>query len=446
MSVSFSYAQAAKGKAAAAAAAAASGSTSPSTAAASVTGAPDHQIKDVLLNGAPEPAAPAADARNDEPEPMRNSKAEAIPAASVSDASCTTNNDTPGTSGPPSNDSRRDDDTNSERSARRTANDTKSQAPGPRAPRPASTTADSKRPPRKERKTKGAGNGPKNADKESDAAETVKEAAPPPPKVELFDSPIPAKNPWQRLGTQTATTKQGASEPASPNTAAPSARKSAAASSSSTVKPGSDAVAVNGLGIQRKGGEGDTSGKNGVHKNGARRAAEQLPSDTAHWPTPDTANKDQKPRPSDKTVEPQESPSQDGQKGSKTKGWVKMEFVPSVSFKTQIPPKGGRPRGGARGGRDGTTRGGHAASSAKDGEKGSGPPAGSSKVNGDAPEGARDAPANARGSSVPPTTTKRGSADAPGVRDQRKQSVLAAAKSKDSATNVSSPHDKDPRR
>lgn len=440
--VPFSYAQAAKGKVA-------PGSTSPSTASASVAGTQD-QAKDDLPNGVPEPAAPAADARNDL-DALRNSKAAAIPAASVSDASCTTNNETSGSSGTSSNDSRRDDDTNSELSARRSANDTKSQAPNSRAShsRPASTAADSKKP-RRERKTKGAGNGSKNADKESDAAEAAKDA-PPPPKPELFDSPIPATNPWQQ---RLATTKPSASDAASVNAATPaqsSARKgaAAAASSSSQAKPASDAVATNGLGIHRRGGDGDAPGKSGgaPYKNGARRAAEQLPSsDSAHWPTPDTATKDLKQQqPSTKPAESQESHSQDGQasqKGKQPKNWVKMDFVPSVSFKTQIPPKGGRPRGGARGGRDGTTRGGHSANAAKDGEKGSGP---SAKVNGDAHEGARDAPANGRGSSVPPTT-KRGSADAPSFRDQRKP-MPAAARSKDSATNVSSPsHDTDPRR
>lgn len=432
----FSYAQAAKGQMA-------SGSTSPSAESTPVIGDQDQQVND-LPNGVTEPAAPATEARKNDLEAMRNSKAEEIPAASVSDASCTTNNDTSGSSGTSSNDSRRDDDTNSEVSARRSVNDNKSQgAPSSRASqsRPASTSTDSKRS-RRERKPKGA----KTADKEADAAENAKNA---PPKPELFDSPVPTVNPWQQR--QLANPKQGVGEsatPSAPSTTTPAqtnARKGAVSSSSSQVKPGSDTVFTNGLGIHKKGGDGDVPGKNGLHhKNGARRTAEQLPSsDSSHWPTPDTATKDQKQqRPTDKSVEHQESHSQDGQglqKGKQPKStWVKMDFVPTVSFKTQIPPKGGRPRGGARGGRDGTTRGGgHSANAAKDGEKATGPSS-STKVNGDAQENARDAPANARGSSVPPTSTKQRSADAPSFRDQRKHSVPAPARSKDAATNVSS--------
>lgn len=443
----FSYAQAAKGQKAV------PGSTSPSVDSTPVTGEQDQQVND-LSNGVMEPAATATEARKNDLDAMRNSKAEDIPAASVSDASCTTNNDTSASSGTSSNESRRDDDTNSEVSARRSVNENKSQeAPSSRASqsRPASTSTESKRS-RRERKPKGAKNPDKEADaaKETDAAENAKNA---PPKPELFDSPVPTVNPWQQR--QLANPKQGVSEsatPAAPSTTTPvqsNGRKGAASSSSNQVKLGNDTVSTNGLGIHKKGGDGDVPGKNGPHsKNGARRAAEQLPStDSSHWPTPDTANKDQK-RSTDKSVEHQESQSQDGQglqKGKQPKNtWVKMDFVPTVSFKTQIPPKGGRPRGGARGGRDGTTRGGHSSNAAKDGEKATGSSS-STRVNGDAQESARDAPANTRGSSVPPTSTKQRSADAPSFRDQRKHSVPAAARSKEAATNVSSQsQDKEP--
>lgn len=423
----FSYAQAAKGQMAT------SGSTSPSVTSTPATGAQDQQAND-LSNGVLEPAALATDARKNNLEAVRNTKPEEIPAASVSDASCTTNNDTSGSSGTSSNDSRRDDDTNSEISARRSVNDNKSQGgPSSRASqsRPASTSTDSKTS-RRERKPKGA----KNIDKEADAAENAKNA---PAKPELYDSPVPTVNPWQQR--QLAKRKQGVSESVTsnaPTPAQPNARKGASASTNSPAKPGSETVATNGLDIHKKGGDGDASGK-----NGARRAVEQLPTtDSAHWPTPDSATKDLKQRRSaDKPAEHQEGHSQEGQgpqKGKQSKNtWVKMDFVPSVSFKTQIPPKGGRPRGGARGGRDGTTRGGHSANLAKDGEKATGPA--SSKVNGDVQENGRDAPTNARGASVPSTSTKQRSAEASSFRDQRKHSVPAAARSKDPTNNVSSP-------
>lgn len=447
----FSYAQAAKGKSEA------SDSTSPAPSSSAdstpVAGTQNDLIKDGSLNDGEEPAAPATNARNDDLETPLNSKAEAIPAAkapSVSDASCTTNNDTSGSTGTSTNDSRPDDDSNSEFSTRRSAKDTRSQGPTSRTPhsRPTSTSADTKKN-RRERKPKGAANGTKNAEKEADAAEGAKDV-PPPPKVELSEAPIPTVNPWlQRLGTQPAKSSEPTvASPLNPTTPAQSTtRKTAAASASGQTKPASDGVATNGLGSHRRGGDSDAPRKNGVHKTDSRRVAEQLPSsDSAHWPTPDTAIKEEKQqRSADKSQERQdkEAPVQDDQmpKGKLSKkDWVKIDFVPSVSFETPLPQhKGTRPRGGARGGRDGTTRGGHSANPAKDGEKGSSPTTSSTKVNGDAREGSRDAPANARGSSVPPATAKRGSTDAPSFRDQRKHSVAAPARSKEATTNVRSP-------
>ncbi|SPN97804.1 uncharacterized protein DNG_01316 [Cephalotrichum gorgonifer] len=412
----FSYAQAAKGQKGL------SGSTSPalspSASSTPTTGAQDVQIKDGSLNDA---LAPAANARNDDLETIRDSKTEpiaAVKALSVSDASCTTHNDTIGSSGTSSSGSRRDDDTNSELSAQRSVKDARSHGSASKTSqsRQTSTSADSKRP-RRERKPKGAANGAKNADKESDAAEGTKEAPAPPPKVELFEAPIPTVNPWQST-----------------------ARKGAAANAGSQAKTVSDGPATNGLANHRRGGDGDASRK-GEPKSDARRMTERPPgNDTAHWPTPDTANKEEVQQKSAETTPVQDD--QSAQKGKvPKKDWVKMDFVPTVSFETPLPQhKGARPRGGARGGRDGAARGGHSANLAKDGEKGTGPSTGPAKVNGEVRDGPRDASATTAGSgtSVPPTSTKR---DAPNFRDQRKQPVPTATRSKEAATNEQ-PRDK----
>lgn len=440
----FSYAQAAKGKMDA--------SDSSSVDSTPVAGAQNDVIKDDSLNNGQESAAPITDARNDDLETPLNSKTETVPttkAPSISDASCTTNNDTSGSTGTSTNDSRRDDDSNSELSTRRSAKDTRSQGPTSRTPnsRPTSTGADTKKN-RRERKPKGAANGAKNIEKDADATESAKDV--PPPKVELSEAPIPTVNPWlQRLGSQPAKPSESTvTSPPNPTTPAQSTiRKAAASSTSGQTKSASDGVATNGLGHHRRGGDSDAPRRNGVHKTDSRRVAEQLPSsDSVHWPTPDTAIKEEKQqRSADKPQERQdrEAPVQDDQmpKGKLSKkDWVKMDFVPSVSFETPLPQhKGTRPRGGARGGRDGTTRGGHSASTAKDGEKGSSPTTSSTKINGDAREGSRDALANARGGSVPPAAAKRGPTDAPSFRDQRKHSVAAPARSKEATTNVRSP-------
>lgn len=440
----FSYAQAAKGKTDA--------SDSSSVDSTPVAGAQNDVIKDGSLNNGQEPAAPITNARNDDLETPLNSKMETISTAkapSISDASCTTNNDTAGSTGTSTNDSRRDDDSNSEFSTRRSAKDTRSQGPTSRTPhsRPTSTSADTKKN-RRERKPKGAANGAKNIEKDADATEGAKDV--PPPKVELSEAPIPTVNPWlQRLGSQPAKPSESTvASPLNPTTPVQSTtHKAATASASGQTKSASDGVTTNGLGHHRRGGDSDAPRRNGVHKTDSRRVAEQLPSsDSVHWPTPDTAIKEEKQqRSADKPQERQdkEAPVQDDQmpKGKLSKkDWVKMDFVPSVSFETPLPQhKGTRPRGGARGGRDSTTRGGHSANPAKDGEKGSSPTTSSTKINGDAREGSRDALANARGGSVPPATAKRGSTDAPSFRDQRKHSVATPARSKEASTNVRYP-------
>lgn len=443
----FSYAQAAKGKMDASDSS--SGDSTP------VAGAQNEVVNDDSVNDGQEPATPVTNAGNDDLEAPLHSKTETNPAAkapSVSDASCTTNYETSGSPGTSTNDSRRDEDSNSDFSTRRSAKDTRSQGPTSRAPhsRPTSTSADTKKN-RRERKPKGTANGAKNNEKDAEAAEGAKDV-PPPPKVELAEAPIPTVNPWlQRLGTQPAKPSEPAvASPLNPTTPAqPTARKAATASASGQAKSASDGAATNGLGSHRRGGDSDAPRKNGIHKTDSRRVAEQLPSsDSAHWPTPDTAIKEEKQQRSvDKPQDRQdkEAPIQDDQmpKGKLSKkDWVKMDFVPSVSFETPLPQhKGTRPRGGARGGRDGTTRGGHSANPAKDGEKGSSPTSSSTKINGDAREGSRDAPANSRGSSVPPAAAKRGSTDAPSFRDQRKHSVAAPARSKEATTNEQ-PRDK----
>ncbi|CAI4213680.1 unnamed protein product [Parascedosporium putredinis] len=378
----------------------------------------DITLKNSPDGDVPEPAALPTDARPDGFQAIQEAKMNSIAAAtapSVSDASCTTQNDTAPSLGTSSGDSRRDDDTSSELSAQRSVKGARSQGPGrrPTQSRPTSSGADNKRN-RREKKSKTATNGADSSDKaSSEEAETVKETPPP------------------RRDAQMAKVQQtGNAQPVKPSAPPESLERELYRQ-----RP-----------QPRKGGDGEAARKNGFTKNDARRATDATPSDdVASWPTPNTVSKEEKRKSIDKAIdfEKVEKPTlSDDPAGLKAKqngkkDWVKMDFVPTVNFQTPLPQhKGARPRGGARGGREGTTRGGHAASATKDGEKGSsGAPAATAKANGETREAAREGPTHPRGSSVPPMPTKRGSVDAPTTREQRKHSVPGTNKSKDQSSN-----------
>ncbi|PKS07882.1 hypothetical protein jhhlp_006490 [Lomentospora prolificans] len=445
----FSYAQAAKGQKA----------TSPSTPPTPLTpvapgspstGPQDTNLKNTSANDAVESTSFTAEARPDGFQAIQEAKMNSIStttAPSVSDASCTTQNDTAPSLGTSSGESRRDDDTSSELSAQRSVKGARPQGPGrrPHQSRPTSSGAENKRN-RRDKKSKAATNGTDNADKaSSEEAENAKET---PPKPELLEAPIPTINPWHQRRDAMAKVEQNGPQSVKPATQASgnssqlSSRKGSATQASNNSKSLNENSTAP-INNPRKAGDADNSRKNGFHKSDSRRP-EPVPSDdAASWPTPDTVSKEEKRKPTDKLVEKliEKPASEDpaGLKGKQTgkKDWVKIDFVPTVNFQTPLPQhKGARPRGGARGGRDGTTRGGgHAAHTAKDGEKGSNAPANPSKVNGETRETSRDIPAHPRGSSVPPTSTKRGSVDTPTTREHRKHSVPGATKSKDSSPN-----------
>jgi la-related protein 1 len=87
--------------------------------------------------------------------------------------------------------------------------------------------------------------------------------------------------------------------------------------------------------------------------------------DSAAWPTPETAisaiKEDSKKKTADKTPERSDRSDKDSQEdGSSSKPrqkWVNINYVPTVNFETQLPQmRGSKPRGGARGSRDTTSR------------------------------------------------------------------------------------------
>ncbi|KAF1814335.1 hypothetical protein P152DRAFT_268042 [Eremomyces bilateralis CBS 781.70] len=81
--------------------------------------------------------------------------------------------------------------------------------------------------------------------------------------------------------------------------------------------------------------------------------------DQISWPTPETARDDDKKKRSTVTSEKDEKPLKSGKNE-----WNKLDFIPTVVFNTPLPSSGSRRggRGGARGGRDASHRGGAYAS------------------------------------------------------------------------------------
>jgi la-related protein 1 len=116
---------------------------------------------------------------------------------------------------------------------------------------------------------------------------------------------------------------------------------------------------------QRKGGDGSNkpreeqpgkrAGPRGsrVPEKDEKTSSSPLPppvEDSISWPTPETALEEEKRKVQEK-LEKEEKDETAPNKPRPKEKWVPVPYVPSVSFNTPIPPRGGRGRGGARGGR-----------------------------------------------------------------------------------------------
>ncbi|KAI1752552.1 hypothetical protein F4782DRAFT_123437 [Xylaria castorea] len=184
----------------------------------------------------------------------------------------------------------------------------------------------------------------------------------PPPKVELFEAPVPSVNFWvQRQQAQKSKTVDlPASAGANPTQSTDSKVRS----------PNSEVVDSNKGTFNGKQGskrDGDPS-RNGTNQ-GPRRAAPRgarahekqseinlLTNNPASWPTPETAAVNLKTQPQTQSEKPEKEEKEDGgaAKPKQKKEWVQLpDFVPSVKFETM--PNNTR---GSRGGRVGGSRGG----------------------------------------------------------------------------------------
>ena len=94
------------------------------------------------------------------------------------------------------------------------------------------------------------------------------------------------------------------------------------------------------------------------------------PGDAISWPTPDSAQGEEKRRAHDKgeRLEKNEKEKVSATRSHGKEKWVPVPYVPNAVFTTPLPPgrRGGRP---SRGGREGNGRGGHAPHGSLGGEK-----------------------------------------------------------------------------
>ncbi|KAF5654675.1 la family [Fusarium heterosporum] len=277
----------------------------------------------------------------------------------------------------------------------------------------------------------------KTSEKQASEQATDKEqdVVPEPPKVELSEAPIPSVNIWHKRkeAHQAKSTK-----PTSTSTEAtangPSNHKEDKKTEEST-----PTSYTNGVKPQQKPAttvRPERNGPRGSRTNEKDSKSEIPPSveDSAAWPTPETAvitiKEDSKKKTAEKIPEKSDRSDKDGQEdGNASKPrpkWLAVEYVPSVNFETQLPQmRGSKPRGGARGGRDGTSRA--ATNGAADKTTSATP------VNKANDTRSRESANN--GASQPPAS-KRGSVDV--VNGQKKATVNTGSdKAKDSPAQTS---------
>lgn len=205
----------------------------------------------------------------------------------------------------------------------------------------------------------------KSSEKDSEAGqESEKEG--PPPRVELSEAPLPSVNFWvqrQQQAAKSKTVDQLASPGAIPARTSTDTR---ARPSSHTEAMEGNRVPLNGkLGSKRDGEPSRNGSNHGPKRTAARGARAQekesetnlLASNSASWPTPETAavNLKAQSQAQQEKLEKEEKDDAGAAKPKQKKEWVQLpNFVPTVKFETALPgrgPRGGR-IGGSRGGRD----------------------------------------------------------------------------------------------
>ncbi|KAL1998677.1 hypothetical protein VTN02DRAFT_5759 [Thermoascus thermophilus] len=277
-------------------------------------------------------------------------------------------------------------------------------------------------------------------EKSSQAAERSKEKPAPekaaPPK-ELKAAPIPAVNVWQqRKEAQEAKAKANAALKPVASTAKVGAAKSTSLASQSPVDGYQDPSKAGA----RKKADGAPDVKDrrktegGSRKAGFRysrptegsvdSAESTIPpvGDAASWPTPQTAQGEEKRKAQEKTEKAEKAEKSTTGRAHGKEKWMPVPYVPTAVFSTPLPSaarRGGRP---ARGGRDGGRGGAHGAIAPAGGEK---------AASGQTAQAAKQTPAGHRGrnepnanraNSLPAQARRSNSADAAASPEQRRAS------------------------
>ncbi|KAI1807355.1 hypothetical protein F4811DRAFT_13743 [Daldinia bambusicola] len=258
-----------------------------------------------------------------------------------------------------------------------------------------------------------------------------------PPKPELSEAPVPTVNVWtQRQEARAAKIKTApptATQPRSSSSATASQVDGSSNTNTQDQKqkaPQNEGAEVGGTNSRPSSGGPKSSKKDfdqfrsngqgprraaprGARLNGEERAPFEALSpaatNTSSWPTPETAANGLKAQAQGGKSEKEQKDESGPSKPRSKKEWQPIEFVPSVSFNTPIPSRGGSRggRGGLRGGRDSAARGNHAASVSLD----------RTQYNGTAAGSAAGTPAG----------SKRASVDVSTGRDSRKPLAQSAS-------------------
>ncbi|EQK98878.1 La domain family [Ophiocordyceps sinensis CO18] len=306
------------------------------------------------------------------------------------------------------------------------------------------------RKPRKNKKAQASDNQAYDQASNSDKEQVL---VPEAPKVELSEAPIPHVNIWQqRREAQAAKTKPAVNSSEEPTNGVPGHADDAKMTSKigqDSAFPARESTSTNGVKPTRKAGEIGLPERNGsrgsrsVDSESKDDKAELPPSvqDSASWPTPETAIKEDRRKSSSAHIDRQDKEAtREGQDdGSQAKPrpkgkWVAYDYVPSVSFETHIPQmRNSKPRGGARGANGtraspGTIAGDKAASATP------------TKPTESKEQPRETGATSSRNASLPPAA-KHISMDASSAKDQKKTSTYAAA---DKAKDATSTHPTEP--
>lgn len=289
--------------------------------------------------------------------------------------------------------------------------------------------------PRRSRKGKKGRSAEKTSSDNASAGGDEQKDEPEPPKIELSEAPIPTVNIWQQ---RKEAQKVKVPEPTSNGVSGHTEQVPDKTAGNAAAAP----TQVNGAGKShhRSSEKPERNGSRGNRMGGRdhREGKTEIPppvNDVVSWPTPETVIQEDKKKTTDKVERPEkEAPADDSsQKPRQKTEWVTYDYVPSVSFETQLPSmRGSKTRGGSK-----SAGGSRAPASAQSSDKATAaPPAKPSETRDRPQERSHGA---GRTTSLPPGG-KRAPADAPHSRgDQRRAGQNGAEKSKEAAASHHQP-------